>query len=60
MGCIVNGPGEAKDADIGITGVGNKTVIFKQGKIIHKVDENKGRDLFLKVLHDFIESEDWK
>jgi len=55
MGCIVNGPGEAKDADIGITGVGNKTVIFKQGKIIHKVDENKGREIFLKVLHDFIE-----
>lgn len=55
MGCVVNGPGEALDADIGITGVGNKAVIFKQGKIIHKVDENKGREIFLKVLKEFIE-----
>jgi (E)-4-hydroxy-3-methylbut-2-enyl-diphosphate synthase len=54
MGCVVNGPGEALDADVGITGVGNKAVIFKQGKIIHKVDENIGRETFLKVLDDFI------
>ncbi|HAK44884.1 MAG TPA: 4-hydroxy-3-methylbut-2-en-1-yl diphosphate synthase [Spirochaeta sp.] len=54
MGCIVNGPGEAADADIGITGAGNKLVIFKQGKIYRKVDENKGREEFLKVLEEYI------
>ncbi|MDC7227164.1 MAG: flavodoxin-dependent (E)-4-hydroxy-3-methylbut-2-enyl-diphosphate synthase [Spirochaetales bacterium] len=54
MGCIVNGPGEASDADIGITGAGTKVVIFKHGKIYRKVDENKGREEFLKVLEEFV------
>lgn len=39
MGCVVNGPGEAKDADIGICGGDGIGVIFKKGKIIRKVDE---------------------
>jgi (E)-4-hydroxy-3-methylbut-2-enyl-diphosphate synthase len=34
MGCMVNGPGEAKDADIGVTGGKGKGIIFKQGKIV--------------------------
>jgi (E)-4-hydroxy-3-methylbut-2-enyl-diphosphate synthase len=32
MGCVVNGPGEAKKADIGITGAGNMAIIFKEGR----------------------------
>ncbi len=54
MGCVVNGPGEAADADIGITGAGNKVVIFKHGKLFAKVDENKGRELFLKIIDEMI------
>ncbi len=53
MGCVVNGPGEASEADIGITGIGNKIVIFKHGKIFTKIDENKGREEFLKLLKSF-------
>jgi len=34
MGCVVNGPGEAKEADIGIAGSSTKVVLFKKGKII--------------------------
>jgi (E)-4-hydroxy-3-methylbut-2-enyl-diphosphate synthase len=37
MGCIVNGPGEAKKADIGITGAGKYAIIFKNGEILKKV-----------------------
>ena len=37
MGCIVNGPGEAKDADLGVAGGGDSCVIFKKGEIIKKV-----------------------
>lgn len=37
MGCVVNGPGEAKDADIGIAGSKDFCVIFKKGEIIKKV-----------------------
>ena len=39
MGCAVNGPGEAKDADIGIAGGINEVLLFKNGKIIRKIDE---------------------
>ncbi len=39
MGCAVNGPGEAKDADIGIAGGDGCAVLFKKGAIIKKIDE---------------------
>jgi (E)-4-hydroxy-3-methylbut-2-enyl-diphosphate synthase len=38
MGCEVNGPGEARHADIGISGAGNAVLIFRRGKIIRRVD----------------------
>ncbi len=40
MGCIVNGPGEAREADFGIAGGKNEGLIFQKGKIIKKVPEN--------------------
>jgi len=39
MGCIVNGPGEAKEADIGIAGGKGEAILFKKGKLIKKIDE---------------------
>lgn len=41
MGCIVNGPGEAKDADIGIAGGDGCAVLFKKGEIIKKIQEDE-------------------
>ncbi len=41
MGCVVNGPGEAKDADIGIAGGDGCAVLFKKGEIIGKISEDK-------------------
>ena len=41
MGCVVNGPGEASDADIGIAGGDGCAVLFKKGKIIGKIAEDK-------------------
>lgn len=41
MGCVVNGPGEAREADIGIAGGKGSAVLFKKGQIIRKVDEDK-------------------
>lgn len=37
MGCPVNGPGEAKEADLGIAGGNGKGLIFKKGQIIKKL-----------------------
>jgi (E)-4-hydroxy-3-methylbut-2-enyl-diphosphate synthase len=41
MGCAVNGPGEAREADIGIAGGNGEGLIFKKGKIIKKVKEEQ-------------------
>lgn len=41
MGCVVNGPGEAKEADIGIAGGKDSAVIFKKGEILRKVPESE-------------------
>ncbi len=50
MGCVVNGPGEAQDADIGITGANGEGLIFKNGEIIRRVPEEKIIDeLFLEI-----------
>jgi (E)-4-hydroxy-3-methylbut-2-enyl-diphosphate synthase len=39
MGCVVNGPGEAREADLGIAGGNGEGLLFKKGEIIRKVDE---------------------
>lgn len=41
MGCAVNGPGEAKEADIGIAGGNGVGLIFRKGEIVRKVEESK-------------------
>lgn len=46
MGCVVNGPGEAKEADIGIAGGRGKGILFKKGELIKKVPE----ELLAKTL----------
>jgi len=50
MGCIVNGPGEARDADIGIAGGRSDAILFRKGNVIRKVSE----DVILDVLIDEI------
>ncbi len=50
MGCVVNGPGEAKQADIGIAGGDGCAVIFKKGEILRKVSENKIIDELFKEI----------
>lgn len=51
MGCAVNGPGEAKEADVGVAcGVG-EGLLFKKGKIIRKVKENEIVDELVKEIY---------
>ena len=50
MGCVVNGPGEAKQADIGVAGGNGVGIIFKKGKIWKKVDENELMAVFIAEL----------
>jgi len=50
MGCVVNGPGEAKEADLGLAGGKKSGLIFKNGKIIKKVVEKNLLKEFIKEL----------
>lgn len=50
MGCAVNGPGEAREADIGIAGGDGDGLIFKKGKILRKVAENDLIDELIKEI----------
>ena len=50
MGCAVNGPGEARDADIGIAGGNGEGLIFKKGEIIKKVPENQLIEELMKEI----------
>lgn len=50
MGCPVNGPGEAREADIGIAGGKGEGIIFKKGKVIKKVKEEYLIDELIKEI----------
>lgn len=50
MGCIVNGPGEAREADIGIAGGDGCGLIFKKGEILRKVPESELLDELMKEI----------
>ncbi len=52
MGCIVNGPGEAKEADIGVAGGDGCGLIFKKGEIVKKVDEKDIVDELMKEIEE--------
>ena len=56
MGCVVNGPGEAREADIGIAGGHGVGIIFKKGEIYRKVPEAQLLSVFLEEL-DKMEAE---
>jgi (E)-4-hydroxy-3-methylbut-2-enyl-diphosphate synthase len=50
MGCAVNGPGEAREADVGVAGGDGCGLIFKKGKIVSKVKENQLVDELIKEI----------
>lgn len=54
MGCVVNGPGEARDADIGIAGGKGEGLLFRKGEIIGKVPEDKLVDALFAELDKIV------
>ena len=50
MGCVVNGPGEAREADIGIAGGKGEGLLFKHGEIIRKIKEEELIDELIKEI----------
>lgn len=53
MGCAVNGPGEAREADLGIAGGDGVGLIFKKGEVIRKVPQEQLVDALLKEIEQF-------
>lgn len=50
MGCVVNGPGEAREADLGIAGGSGKVVIFRKGEILKTVNEEEALGALLEEI----------
>jgi (E)-4-hydroxy-3-methylbut-2-enyl-diphosphate synthase len=50
MGCAVNGPGEAREADVGIAGGKGEGLVFRQGVIVRKVSEDRLADALLEEI----------
>ena len=55
MGCVVNGPGEARDADVGIAGGRGFGLLFKKGKIVGKVEESKLLETLLNEIDNILQ-----
>lgn len=56
MGCVVNGPGEARRADLGIAGGKDQGVIFREGKVIRKEREENLLPAFINELNNLLTS----
>ncbi len=54
MGCVVNGPGEAKEADVGLAGGKGVGIIFRRGKIVKKVPEEEILPAFFEEVRRFL------
>ena len=60
MGCVVNGPGEAKEADIGIAGGDGTGILFKKGKVIKKFPQEKLVEVLLKEIAKYEKDTDFR
>ncbi len=54
MGCVVNGPGEAREADVGVAGGAGEGVIFRNGEVVRKVKESQLYDELVKEIEDIL------
>ena len=55
MGCVVNGPGESRDADVGLAAGNGKGVIFRKGRIVRTVAETDMLEALKAEIHQVIE-----
>jgi (E)-4-hydroxy-3-methylbut-2-enyl-diphosphate synthase len=57
MGCVVNGPGEAREADVGIAGGKGEGLLFRRGKVLRKVPESELADALMAEVEKIVKSE---
>jgi (E)-4-hydroxy-3-methylbut-2-enyl-diphosphate synthase len=56
MGCVVNGPGEAREADVGIAGGKGIGLLFKQGEIVTKLSESELADVLVREVEEIVKT----
>ena len=54
MGCVVNGPGEAREADLGIAGGKGQGLLFKRGEVVRKVPQNELADALVEAAWQMV------
>jgi (E)-4-hydroxy-3-methylbut-2-enyl-diphosphate synthase len=54
MGCVVNGPGEAREADVGIAGGRGQGILFKKGKMVRKVPEDQLAEVLIEEVRQLV------
>ncbi len=54
MGCVVNGPGEAREADVGIAGGRGQGILFRRGCLVRKVPEHQLADVLIHEVFDMV------
>ena len=52
MGCAVNGPGESRKADLGIVGAPGNHLLYKDGKIVRRINDNEIKEVLLKEINE--------
>ncbi len=52
MGCVVNGPGEAREADVGVAGGRGQGILFKKGEVVRKIPENKLAEVLIAQVKE--------
>jgi (E)-4-hydroxy-3-methylbut-2-enyl-diphosphate synthase len=57
MGCVVNGPGEAREADVGIAGGKGQGLLFRKGEVVRKVPQAKLADALVEEAWKLAEEE---
>ena len=55
MGCVVNGPGEAREADVGVAGGRGKGVLFKKGEVVRKLSEDMLADVLISEVKKMLD-----
>ena len=55
MGCVVNGPGEAKEADVGIAGGRGQGILFRKGQVVRKVPEEDLAEVLIREVKGMVE-----
>jgi (E)-4-hydroxy-3-methylbut-2-enyl-diphosphate synthase len=54
MGCVVNGPGEAREADVGIAGGRGQGILFKKGEVVRKIPENQLAEVLIQEVRQLV------